>query len=275
MNGTTFYKMTGSGNDFVFVDGRTDPVAGWTAERIEEVCNRRTGVGADGLVILEPDSEPGTVRFHFFNCDGARAEMCGNGALCATRLAARLELAPAESMRLRTDAGTLETRCVPDSADRAELRLPDVVEVRALDIDLLPGEQLSGFALVGVPHAVLLVDDIAAIDLTNRGRSLRHDPVVGLAGANVNFVGQADDGPWAMRTYERVVEAETLACGTGAVACAAVLAGAGKIELPWDVRSRSGQILSVTGAPGPGGSPPGLLSPRLAGQGRLVFRGIF
>lgn len=275
MKGATFYKMTGSGNDFVFVDGRTDPLARWTAERIREVCDRRTGVGADGLAVLEPGSEAGTVRFNFFNCDGARAGMCGNGALCATRLAARLELAPAESMRLCTDAATFETRCLANSSDRAELFLPDVTEVGMLEIELLPGERLAGFAVVCVPHAVLRVDDVEEIDLTGRGRRLRFDPAVGPEGANVNFVSRSADDAWVMRTYERGVEEETLACGTGAVACATVLAGAGEIELPWEVRSRSGQVLSVAGEPRANPSSPGLRGPRLTGQGRLVFRGIF
>ena len=123
MKGIVFYKMTGSGNDFVLLDGRTTTLADWPAARIVDVCDRRLGVGADGLVILTPEA-PGAVRMDFFNCDGSRAAMCGNAALCSTRLSAHLEMAPATGMRLVTGAGTFMTRCRVEP-DLAELNLPD------------------------------------------------------------------------------------------------------------------------------------------------------
>jgi len=106
MKGVVFYKMSGSGNDFVMLDGRWAEPDSWTPERIRAVCDRRTGIGADGLVILTPEGG-GRVRMDFWNCDGSRADMCGNAALCSTRLAAFLELAPAEGMTLVTRAATL------------------------------------------------------------------------------------------------------------------------------------------------------------------------
>lgn len=261
--------MTGSGNDFVFVDGRASPVEYWSGDLVRAVCARGTGVGADGLVILEPGSRPSAVRFHFFNNDGHRAEMCGNAALCATRLAARLEFAPADGICLETDAGPVHSRCIAETSDRAELALGDVTDLIRPDIDLEPGEQLIAFATVGVPHLVVEVDDLEAVDVVGRGRVLRYHPAVSPAGANVNFVGQRD-GAWAMRTYERGVEGETLACGTGAVACGAVLARERQMGLPWAVASRSGRSLVVSGTPG----GRGLSSPRLEGEGRVVFRGV-
>lgn len=268
--GETFYKMCGSGNDFVFLDGRETDPSQWPADRIRRVCARATGVGADGLVILAPGSGPGAVRFHFYNADGSRGEMCGNGALCATRLSAHLQLSDPSEVRLETDAGLVKGRVDPAGGPRAELSLPDVAQVATPKIDREPGEALVGFALVGVPHLVVPVDDVDAVDLGIRGRELRSHPGAGAAGANVNFVALSDRG-WAMRTYERGVEGETLACGTGAVACATILAGRGIASLPWSVRSRAGSVLTVSGTLGDDGR---LHGPRLAGEARLVFMGV-
>jgi len=269
VSGEAFFKMCGSGNDFVFLDGRhTDP-GRWPAGRIAKVCARATGVGADGLVILTPGSASGAVRFLFFNSDGSRGEMCGNAALCATRLSAMLGLADPQDVRLETDAGLVRGTADPAGGPRAQLVLPDVEVVRSPDVAPVPGEAEPGFALVGVPHLVVPVGDVDAVDLRVRGRELRFHPEVAPAGANVNFVARARDG-WVMRTYERGVEAETLACGTGAVACATVLAGRGQVTLPWSVTSRAGSVLTVSGQITAEGT---LLKPRLAGEARLVFTG--
>ena len=268
MSGDVFFKMTGSGNDFIFLDGRWATPADWPPDRIRRICARGTGVGADGVVILEPGSQAGAVRFLFYNSDGNRAAMCGNAALCATRLAAHLELAPPESVVLETDAGLVHARCVPGTEDRAELLLPDVSQVTSPGIPAQDGEESIGFAEVGVPHLVVRVRDLEAVDLQSRGRALRHHPAVAPAGANVNFVGR-NGGGWAMRTYERGVEDETLACGTGAVACATVLNAGGQASLPFAVRTRSGTTLLVSGTPA---AQVALQAPRLEGEGRLVFR---
>jgi diaminopimelate epimerase len=269
MRGNVFFKMSGSGNDFVFLDGRWTRPDEWPTERIQRVCDRRSGVGADGLVILAPGSGPGMVRFHYFNSDGSRGAMCGNAALCATRLAAYLELAPADAVELETDAGLVRSRCVSGSPDRAELTLPDVRETRIPVVRPVSGEQRIGFAVAGVPHLVVLVDDLETVDLIVRGRELRFHPDLAPHGANVNFVARVNQG-WGMRTYERGVEAETLACGTGAVACATLLGWWGVAELPLEMATRSGCLLSVAGELQAGG---GLSSPLLGGQGRVVFRG--
>ena len=270
MTGEVFFKMTGSGNDFVFLDGRWSAPQDWPPERIRRVCARGTGVGADGLVVLAPGSADGAVRFLFFNNDGSRAAMCGNAALCAARLAALLELASPDHVTLETDAGPIRARCEPGTDDRSELFLPDVTEVRFPEIATAAGEGRIGFAVVGVPHLVVTVGDLGGIDLMGRGRTLRRHQTLAPAGANINFVAPNGDG-WAMRTYERGVEGETLACGTGAVACAAVLAAAGLSTVPWSVETRSGTTLTVAGQAGRDG---GLLAPRLGGEGRLVFRGM-
>lgn len=276
MRGTIVYKMTGSGNDFVLLDGRATTPAEWPATRVVQLCDRRTGVGADGLVILTPD-QPGAVRMAFWNSDGSRADMCGNAALCSTRLSVFLELTPPGDLRLLTDAGVVQARC-PDAGDQAEIRLPDfdlgeATGPAVCGLEIGPGERWMVFATVGVPHLIIRVDDIEAVDLLGRGRSLRSDPRLGAVGANVNFVGgpAAPGEPWLIRTYERGVEGETLACGTGTVAAGVALAAKGEATLPVRFRSRGGQELLVHA----------VLNRRrasevwLGGQGKLVFRAVW
>lgn len=274
MRGRVVYKMTGSGNDFVMVDGRWSPVGDWTPEQIRTICARRTGLGADGLAVLEPGSEPGSVRFHFFNSDGSRCEMCGNASLCATRLAARLELAPPEGMVLETDAGAIRTRVVPGPGQLAEIGLPAVIDGGKPDIRLSPGETAVHLVKVGVPHLVveILGQDPAKLDLATRGKELRSHPALPNGGANVNFVG-GSDGKWKMRTYERGVEGETLACGTGAVAAAAALVHRGRAKLPLKIETASAKILQISGvATGETGQL--LSNPSLIGEARTVYRAV-
>lgn len=269
MNGLVVYKMTGSGNDFVFVDGRTAGPEGWTPELIRAVCARQNGVGADGFVVLEPGAVPGTVRFHFYNNDGQRAPMCGNGALCATRIAAHLELAPFEGMVLETDAGQYRARCLSGAGEGAELVLGAVEWPSQPGVALGPGEHEAHLVQVGVPHLVVLVDELQQLPIAERGRALRFDPALGASGANVNFLARQGGGAWAMRTYERGVEGETLACGTGAVACATVLVSLGRAKLPIEIATASGCVLRVAGEAQDG---KGFRDVRLQGEGRLVFR---
>jgi diaminopimelate epimerase len=272
VRGTIVYKMTGSGNDFVFLDGRSTDPAEWTPARVIRLCDRRNGVGADGLVILFPET-PGSVRMAFWNSDGSRAAMCGNAALCSSRLAVFLELVEAGDLCLLTDAGAVRARCAPEG-DRAEIRLLDFeLAGTAPAFDLVPGERWMAFATVGVPHLVIRVEDIEAIDLQGRGRALRYDPRLGTAGANINFVAAPSrpGQPWLIRTYERGVEGETLACGTGTVASGVALAANGETGLPVKFTSRGGEELLVRAE----------LSGRqasevwLGGQGKLVFRAVW
>ena len=267
MSAATVYKMTGSGNDFVVLDGREHALADWPVRRISAVCDRRTGVGADGVVLLAPEG-PDTVRMHFYNADGSRAAMCGNAALCSTRFAERLGLAPAE-MTLATDAGNLATRCV-GQGDLAEIRLGRLaLPCPVPGIVRQPGELDALFAIVGVPHLVVLVDDVTRVDVTRRGRSLRSHPALGEEGANANFVSapRAPGEPWLIRTFERGVEGETLACGTGTVAAAIGLATLGHAALPVTFRSWGGYPLTVSGR----ATPEAIEDVWLRGQGRLVY----
>jgi diaminopimelate epimerase len=277
-----FHKATGSGNDFVMLDGRGNDPAAWPVERIRAICDRRDGVGADGLVFVTPEAAPDTVRMTFFNSDGTRAAMCGNAALCSTRFAAQLEMADPAGMTLVTDAGTYQTRCVGEG-HLAEVHLSDCPVPVAVSIPPVAGERALLFGTVGVPHLVTVVDDVAEVDLESRGRLLRHHSAVGPAGANANFVSRtssftrtsgadpAEPG-WAIRTFERGVEGETLACGTGTVATALALAATGEDELPLRFRSGSGRVLSVRATLGNDGIARDLW---LCGEGRIVARGVW
>ncbi len=242
--------MTGSGNDFVVVDGRHSAPEDWTPADVAAVCARRTGIGADGLVFLSPGSVEGAVRVVYFNRDGSRA-VCGNACLCSIRLAAHLGLANGLGMRLETDGGTFEGRSVRDD-HRCELRFTTVPPGAAVPATILEGSEVRTVLLkVGVPHLVVLVKDLRSTDVAGRGRVLRYHAAVGPEGANVDFVAP-DAHPaarWQMRTYERGVEAETLACGTGAVAVGCALDQWGLSELPVSVRTTGGQVLRCAGPP--------------------------
>jgi diaminopimelate epimerase len=240
--GRAFYKMSGSGNDFVMIDARTEP-PGRLAEPavIQQVCARGTGVGADGIVFLEPSAKA-AVRLTYLNADGTRADLCGNATLCMTRLAIELGIATADGFDIETDSGVVAAR-VGDG--RPEIDLQPVTDVdSALNLPLEVGERRMGFALVGVPHVVVLCDDVTVVDVVGRGRPLRRHPSLA-QGANVNFVSGDRYGRWRVRTYERGVEAETLACGSGAVATGILLTtweeASGSVQL----ETRSGRSLHV------------------------------
>jgi diaminopimelate epimerase len=263
--------MTGSGNDFVMVDGRNTTPRDWSEADMRAVCARGTGVGADGLVFVSPGSRPNAVQMVYFNADGSRAAMCGNAALCSTRLAGRLAMAKPQAMILETDAGVYESRCV-DPGERAQLKLAAVPAPAAVPgLGLLNGER-AVLGTVGVPHLVILADDVSCIDVVNRGRALRFDPALGPAGANINFISPSGARTeWRMRTYERGVEAETLACGTGAVAAACAITQWGLGESPITIWTRSGRPLEVSAHRNPEG---GYDEIWLTGEARLVFRGV-
>jgi len=270
--------MTGSGNDFVMVDGRHTTPAEWSVDDIRAVCARGTGVGADGLVFVGPGSGPGTgggsdaVRMVYFNSDGSRAAMCGNAALCSTRLAARLGLANPQHMTLETDAATYESRCLSDG-ERAELHLAPVHSPAPVPgLATAPGERQAALGTVGVPHLVVLVEEVERVDVVTRGRLLRSDPALGRAGANVNFISPtARASEWRMRTYERGVEDETLACGTGAVAAACALADWGLAKLPITLWTKTARRLEIRARK----TSEGLYDDVwLGGEARLVVRGV-
>ena len=262
--GRKFWKMSGSGNDFVFLDGRTAGVAALeTPEAIGRICSRTEGIGADGVVIIQPTAtEAFSIRY--FNRDGSRGELCGNASLCSSRLAVQLGFAKADGFTFSTDAGLISGRLV---AGEAEIDLQPAQGLRPdAGIALESGEQRMGFIDTGVPHLVVLVTDAESVDLMRRGAELRRHPSLA-AGANVNFLSPAG-AMWRMRTYERGVEGETLACGTGSAASAAILEAWGLAKSPVELLTTSGRILTATVRhSGPE------IRPSLKGEGRLVYSG--
>jgi diaminopimelate epimerase len=264
-----FYKMSGSGNDFVIFDTRHEGAGALDDEVvIQALCARGTGVGADGLVFLDQaeDTSGADVRMRYFNSDGLHASMCGNAALCVTRLATDLEAAPKTGMHIQTDAGVLAARMV---AATPEVDLPQVSEVRPdVAIARAAGEERMGFCRPGVPHLVVRCADVLPVDVISRGRELRRDPSLQPAGANIDFVSRREDGSWAIRTYERGVEGETLACGTGAIAAAILLSAWGDSRLETNLTTHSGRLVSVRLR-----REGDVWYPSLRGEGRLVFTG--
>jgi diaminopimelate epimerase len=265
IGGRKFWKMTGSGNDFVFFDARDGSADGLDSpDAIDRICSRTLGVGADGVVFL--DRHPSQAfEIRYYNRDGSRGELCGNASLCTTQLAIRLGLAKADGFAFSTDVGPISARL---AGGLPEIDLQPSHSLRPdAGIPLGPGERRMGFVDTGVPHLVVLVDDAEKVELQGRGAELRYHPSL-KSGANVNFVSAA--GPaWRMRTYERGVEGETSACGTGSAACAILLTSWGLAAgHQVDLLTTSRRVLSVTLRADPGG-----VRPSLKGEGRLVYEG--
>jgi diaminopimelate epimerase len=266
LEGQRFYKMTGSGNDFVVFDASHGSTRDFENEAmIRSLSARGTGVGADGVVFVEKAGD-GDVRMRYYNSDGSEAALCGNASLCSTRLAVELGLAQAGGFVLHTAAGALKAR-IRDGLPEVDLEPVREVKPDASDLGQRPGEARLGYACAGVPHVVIEISDIESADVTGRGPELRNHPALA-EGANVNFVSRRPDGSFTYRTYERGVEAETLACGTGAVAAAILLASWGESGKETTLWTRSALPLTVTLR-----RDGDAWFPSLRGEGRIVFEG--
>jgi diaminopimelate epimerase len=254
-----FWKLTGSGNDFVCIDnldGRFDPMladASASARFAATLCKRGHGVGADGVIFAgKPEIEGfADIAARFFEADGSECELCGNGTACFTRFAFDLALVADGELKILTPAGVvLASRA---EGDYIRVCIPAPENRRGNLLIELPGRSfLCDYALVGVPHLVTYVEDIERIDVARWGLALRHHHDFQPRGVNVNFVQVLDVGEIAVRTFEFGVEAETLACGTGSSASAIETAlrqgwedKFGKCKKPVLVHSRSGEILRV------------------------------
>ena len=237
-----FYKMHGGGNDFVLIDHRERFIP--EAEQpgfARRVCHRQVGIGADGLILLE-GSEKADFRWRFYNADGSEPEMCGNGGRCAARFAVMQGIAP-ETLSFETLAGIIHAEV---KGRRVKLAMAGVGDFKLHQTIPLDEINVTGhFVRVGVPHLVVPVEDLEAAPVTEWGRLLRFHPMFQPAGTNVNFVSFTGPQALAIRTYERGVEDETLACGTGSVAAALVGACLGKLTSPVAVQTRGGEILNV------------------------------
>ena len=238
-----FTKMSGSGNDFIIIDnrrGQVDPNR--LKEWVVKVCRRRLSVGADGVILIE-SSQNADFRWRFFNSDGGEAEMCGNGGRCAVRFARLKGIVQRDQVAFETLAGIIRGEL---HGKRVKIQLTTPSKP-VMDISLQVNEQSLVLHSVntGVPHAVQFVDDLGNVDVVEIGRAVRHHPHFAPIGTNMNFVQVLKGGGLAVRTYERGVEDETLACGTGCVA-SAILAGVkGFVVSPVEVVPRSGEKLVI------------------------------
>jgi diaminopimelate epimerase len=217
--GIPFVKMHGAANDFVVVDHREPMLKEPLAPLVRRLCDRRRGVGADGVLLLERDPEL-DFAMRYFNADGGPAEYCGNGARCLARLALDLGLGHAGEVRFRTAAGAQSARRSPGGSG-IELHFGRVEGAGATLSVEAAGRAFAGRLIVpGVPHFVVPVERVEGVPVVEWGAALRRHSRFAPAGANIDFVARLDPGRIAMRTYERGVEAETRACGSGAIASA-------------------------------------------------------
>lgn len=242
LNNIEFAKMHGSGNDFVLIDNRDTLISREEApEAARRFCARRVGIGADGLILIEK-SDNADFRWGFYNADGSEAEMCGNGGRCAARFAFMKGIAP-EEMRFETLAGIISAHV---KGTRVKLQLSPPFGM-FLDRELhVNGKPVKiSFVNTGVPHVVVVVDDVEDVPVVETGRALRQHDFFAPDGTNVNFTSRMNRNRIAVRTYERGVEDETLACGTGSVASAIVMAAKGLAESPVEVQTRGGEILTI------------------------------
>jgi diaminopimelate epimerase len=260
-----FIKMHGAANDFVVIDHREPWLEAPVEPLFARLCDRRRGIGADGVLLLERDGDL-DFAMRYYNADGRPAEFCGNGARCLARLALDLGLGRGGEVRFRTDAGVQRAR---RSADGRGIELEfGRVETGAERAVEAAGRRFEGRALrPGVPHFVVPVERVEWVPVADWGAALRHHAAFGPAGTNVDFVARLQPGRLAMRTYERGVEAETLACGSGAIA-SAVWAHLGGDPSPVRVLTAGGDELIVGLKPAGDG-----LDASLTGPAEVAFRG--
>jgi diaminopimelate epimerase len=238
----TFFKMSGSGNDFIIIDNRNKAVNDDDLPAfISRVCRRKMSVGADGFILIEV-SEKADFQWRFYNSDGSKAEMCGNGARCAARFAYVNRIA-GEIMSFETEAGIVKGQ-VKD--DRAKVKMPDPVDLRLdYSIELETGPEMVSSVNTGVPHVVTMKDAVEDIDVVKLGREIRYHKAFAPAGTNVNFICRQRHGELAIRTYERGIEDETLACGTGSIAGALISSCKLNWSSPVYLVTRSGESLTI------------------------------
>ncbi|MGD2186356.1 MAG: diaminopimelate epimerase [Desulfobacterales bacterium] len=242
MNSIPFYKMSGAGNDFIIIDNRDRIVSDKDLRGfIANVCRRKMSAGADGLILIEA-SDKFDFRWRFFNSDGSSAEMCGNGARCAARFA-HLSGIAGTTLSFETEAGVVEAQI---NADRVKVKMPDPSDLKlAYPLELSNRSLEISTINTGVPHVIVMVGQVADVDVVSLGREIRLHPAFAPGGTNANFVQRLEGHAIEIRTYERGVEDETLACGTGAIASAVISAHQFNLNSPVSVKTLSGEYLTI------------------------------
>lgn len=238
----SFWKMNGAGNDFVVLDNR-DNALSLSGEQIARLCQRQRGIGADGLLAVEPAENGADFRMRYYNADGGEAEMCGNGARCFARFVNFLSGGNLAKTTFETMAGVIEAEFQGDQV-RIQLSTPHGLALNeTLDLD---GVSHTVHSLnTGVPHAVVFVDDLTKVEVRRFGAAMRYHTHFAPKGTNANFAQVIEPGHIAIRTYERGVEDETLACGTGMVACALIHHELSGAPSPIRVRVAGGDTLEI------------------------------
>ncbi|SHH11421.1 diaminopimelate epimerase [Flavobacterium frigidimaris] len=213
-----FYKYQGTGNDFVMIDNRSDFFPKEDIKLIERLCDRRFGIGADGLILLENDAET-DFRMVYYNSDGNQSSMCGNGGRCLVAFANQLGVIENKTTFIATDG--LHHASVGEEA---------IISLQMIDVDEVQKKESYTFLDTGSPHHVQIVDDLEHYNVKENGAAIRYGALYGEKGSNINFVKKVDDSTFSLRTYERGVEDETLACGTGATAVAIAMNAIGETD---------------------------------------------
>jgi diaminopimelate epimerase len=260
-----FTKMNGAGNDFIMLDNRDEKIA-LNSSRVALLCDRHRGVGADGVLAVEPPVRGADFRMRYYNANGGEAEMCGNGARCFARFARRLG-ANKSVISFETLAGIIRAS-FPENEVRVAIsdphshRPPARLEINGRILEV-------HFVNTGVPHAVVFTDDLEALDVSKDGAALRYHPAFAPKGTNANFVQVVSPKSIAIRTYERGVEGETLACGTGVCAAALLYHLRTGSPSPVHVKVRGGDTLQVAFE----ASERGFRNVTLTGPADFVFDG--
>lgn len=211
-----FYKYEGTGNDFIIIDNRQDYFPHHKVKRIKKLCDRRFGIGADGLILLENDLET-DFKMVYFNSDGNQSSMCGNGGRCIVAFAHKLNLIGSQTTFLATDG--LHQAFIFDDG---------IISLGMKDVDEVKIANDYTFLNTGSPHHIVEVNDLKELDVKTIGATIRFSSLYGETGSNVNFVKQIGPAHFKIRTYERGVEDETYSCGTGATAVAIAMNAIGK-----------------------------------------------
>lgn len=211
-----FYKYQGTGNDFVMIDNRSSFFSKQNTSLIAQLCDRKFGIGADGLILLENDVET-DFRMVYYNADGNQSSMCGNGGRCLVAFAKSLDVIQNQATFVATDG-----------LHHATITADGTVSLQMKDVDVIKINSNYVFLDTGSPHHVQFADDLERLNVKELGAQIRYSDLYGKTGSNVNFVKQIAENSFAIRTYERGVEDETLSCGTGATAVAIAMSCIGK-----------------------------------------------
>ena len=266
MEKISFAKLSGAGNDFAIIDNRQNVIPGNREDFVEKVCARRVSVGADGLLLVG-NSDEADFKMRYFNSDGGEVETCGNGARCIAQFAYTEKIVPSRKMKFETRAGIYSAEILEDSV---KLGMSDAVGMKLdFPLELSDGVHTVSFINSGVPHVIFLVDELENLDVVKLGRETRYHKKFQPEGTNANFIRIRDENALDIRTYERGVEDETLACGTGCIAASIAAAAAGKAKSPIVAHTRGGYLLKIYFTLDPQGAKEVFLE----GDARIIYKG--